>query len=292
MYRALRLCLFLFVAVQGLEPDLDLKRICKAMKRVFNCNGAHAAGCRRARERSLPAAALCRLSLSCREPFSTFFISAGSIEEDKEMGEIIQLQGDQRDNARAWILENEIVARADAELVRRRAARSGIRHLRCYCRPHAALVSLPASCAGRCPRLLMLRQPASFTITICHRRPRLVMLHNVWGVAVSQPVCELKRLLWEGSLASGSPNTHHLPPNFLSARAHILATFWTKIFDSSRLGKIKLTQARPTQPEVQGSLRQPAAYTHLRCGRRYRPKKKKKKKKKKKAIATPLAAVY
>lgn len=34
------------------------------------------------------------------------------------MGEIIQLQGDQRDNARAWILENEIVARADAELVR------------------------------------------------------------------------------------------------------------------------------------------------------------------------------
>ena len=41
----------------------------------------------------------------------------GSIEEDKEMGEIIQLQGDQRDNARSWILENEIVARADAELV-------------------------------------------------------------------------------------------------------------------------------------------------------------------------------
>ena len=78
----------------------------------------------------------------------------GSIEEDKEMGEIIQLQGDQRDNARAcggggggggggllffarcsaprtptlparllpalagsWLLENEIVARADAELV-------------------------------------------------------------------------------------------------------------------------------------------------------------------------------
>ena len=35
----------------------------------------------------------------------------------EEMGEIIQLQGDQRDNARSWILENEIVARADAELV-------------------------------------------------------------------------------------------------------------------------------------------------------------------------------
>ena len=66
-------------ASQGLEPDLDLKRICKAMKRVFNCNG--------------------------------------SIEEDKEMGEIIQLQGDQRDNARSWLLDNEIVAKTDAELV-------------------------------------------------------------------------------------------------------------------------------------------------------------------------------
>ena len=65
--------------IQGLDADLDLKRICKAMKRVFNCNG--------------------------------------SIEEDKEMGEIIQLQGDQRDNARSWLLDNEIVAKTDAELV-------------------------------------------------------------------------------------------------------------------------------------------------------------------------------
>lgn len=26
--------------VQGLDDDLDLKRICKAMKKVFNCNGS------------------------------------------------------------------------------------------------------------------------------------------------------------------------------------------------------------------------------------------------------------
>jgi translation initiation factor SUI1 len=40
--------------IQGLDDDLDLKRMCKAMKRTFNCNG--------------------------------------SIEADKEMGEVIQLQ--------------------------------------------------------------------------------------------------------------------------------------------------------------------------------------------------------
>lgn len=63
--------------IQGLDEDLDLKRICKAMKRTFNCNG--------------------------------------SIESDKEMGEIIQLQGDQRDNARSWLLDQEIIPKADAD---------------------------------------------------------------------------------------------------------------------------------------------------------------------------------
>lgn len=63
--------------VQGLDDDLDLKRICKAMKKVFNVNG--------------------------------------SIEVDPEMGEVIQLQGDQRTNVRDWLLEQEIVTRAEAE---------------------------------------------------------------------------------------------------------------------------------------------------------------------------------
>ena len=66
-------------ASQGLEPDLDLKRICKAMKRVFNCNG--------------------------------------SIEEDKEMGEIIQLQGDQRDNVREWLLAQEVVTKQEQDRI-------------------------------------------------------------------------------------------------------------------------------------------------------------------------------
>ena len=63
--------------IQGLENDLDLKRICKAMKRAFNCNG--------------------------------------SIAEDEEMGEIVQLQGDQRQNVKEWLVEQEIVNRTDAD---------------------------------------------------------------------------------------------------------------------------------------------------------------------------------
>jgi translation initiation factor 1 len=63
--------------VQGLEDDLDLKRICKAMKKAFNCNG--------------------------------------SISADAEMGEVVQLQGDQRQNVREWLTENEIVSKAEAD---------------------------------------------------------------------------------------------------------------------------------------------------------------------------------
>jgi translation initiation factor 1 len=62
--------------IQGLD-DLDLKSICKAMKRTFSCNG--------------------------------------SIQTDPEHGEIIQLQGDQRKNSREWIIEQKIVARAEAK---------------------------------------------------------------------------------------------------------------------------------------------------------------------------------
>jgi translation initiation factor 1 len=64
-------------SIQGLEDDLDLKRICKAMKKMFNCNG--------------------------------------SIETDKEFGEVIQLQGDQRENAKKWLIEQDIIPAADAE---------------------------------------------------------------------------------------------------------------------------------------------------------------------------------
>ena len=55
---------------QGLDDDLDLKRILRAWKKNFNCNGAHLI--------------------------------------DKEKGEIIQLQGDQRANVRDFLVDQEI----------------------------------------------------------------------------------------------------------------------------------------------------------------------------------------
>jgi translation initiation factor 1 len=63
--------------VQGLDDDLDLKRICKAMKKSFNCNG--------------------------------------SIDEDEDMGEVIQLQGDQRHNVREWLIDQEVVTKMEAD---------------------------------------------------------------------------------------------------------------------------------------------------------------------------------
>ena len=63
--------------IQGIDEELDLKRILKAMKRTFNCNG--------------------------------------SIEEDKVNGDVIQLQGDQRDNSKEWIVSQEIVSKAEAD---------------------------------------------------------------------------------------------------------------------------------------------------------------------------------
>ena len=65
--------------IQGLEDDLDLKRICKAMKRSFNCNG--------------------------------------NIADDDEMGEVIQLQGDQRDNSKEWLLAQEIILPAEQDRI-------------------------------------------------------------------------------------------------------------------------------------------------------------------------------
>jgi translation initiation factor 1 len=58
-------------SVQGLDEDLDQKRICKHMRKVFNCNG--------------------------------------NVIDDKDRGEIIQLQGDQRDNVRIFLLEQTVL---------------------------------------------------------------------------------------------------------------------------------------------------------------------------------------
>jgi len=63
--------------VQGLDDDLDIKRIAKAMRKQFNCNG--------------------------------------SIDEHEQYGLIIQLQGDQRDNVIQWLIEQEILTKQEAE---------------------------------------------------------------------------------------------------------------------------------------------------------------------------------
>ena len=61
--------------IQGLDDDLDHKRIMKAMKKVFNCNGA--------------------------------FV------KDEEYGDIIQLQGDQRTASVEWLIIQEILTESD-----------------------------------------------------------------------------------------------------------------------------------------------------------------------------------
>lgn len=48
-----------------------MKRMCKAMRKVFNCNG--------------------------------------NITDDVEYGEVIQLQGDQRQNCKEWLIAQEII---------------------------------------------------------------------------------------------------------------------------------------------------------------------------------------
>ena len=62
--------------IQGLDDDLDIKRIAKAMRKEFNCNG--------------------------------------SIEQNEQYGEIIQLQGDQRDNIVDWLIVQEILTKQEA----------------------------------------------------------------------------------------------------------------------------------------------------------------------------------
>ena len=65
--------------IAGLEDDLDTKRICKAMKAAFNCNG--------------------------------------NVVESEEEGDVIQLQGDQRENSRDWLIAQEIIGKQERDRI-------------------------------------------------------------------------------------------------------------------------------------------------------------------------------
>ena len=65
--------------VSNLEDDLDLNRICKALKKLFECGG--------------------------------------SVETDKIGNEVIQLQGDHRLKIKEWLIKQEIVAKSEAERI-------------------------------------------------------------------------------------------------------------------------------------------------------------------------------
>ncbi len=65
--------------VSNLEDDLDLPRICKALKKLFECGG--------------------------------------SVETDRLGHDVIQLQGDHRIRIKAWLIKQEIVAKSEAERI-------------------------------------------------------------------------------------------------------------------------------------------------------------------------------
>lgn len=65
----------------GLEEDLDLKRICKAMRNAFSCNG-----------------------------------NVVMDEDDEDIG-VIQLQGDQRENVKQWLLDQQIILKNEAHRI-------------------------------------------------------------------------------------------------------------------------------------------------------------------------------
>lgn len=67
-------------SLDGLEEDLDLKRICKAMRTAFSCNGCV------------------------------------TMKEDEDTG-IIQLQGDQRENVKKWLLDQQIILKTEADRI-------------------------------------------------------------------------------------------------------------------------------------------------------------------------------
>jgi translation initiation factor 1 len=65
--------------LDGLEEDLDLKRICRAMRETFSCNG-----------------------------------NVKMIDEDTG---VIQLQGDQRENVKKWLLDMEIILKNETDRI-------------------------------------------------------------------------------------------------------------------------------------------------------------------------------
>lgn len=65
--------------IEGFEDDLDVKRICKAMRKQFNCNG--------------------------------------NVVNDEQHTDVMQLQGDQRENVKQWILDNEVIGRNEADRI-------------------------------------------------------------------------------------------------------------------------------------------------------------------------------
>ena len=65
--------------LQGLEDDLDIKRICKYMRKSFNCNG--------------------------------------NVKKDKFDEDIIQLQGDQRENIKQWLLDQQIIEKQEVSRI-------------------------------------------------------------------------------------------------------------------------------------------------------------------------------
>jgi translation initiation factor 1 len=67
-------------SIDGLEEDLDLKRICKAMREAFSCNGNVV------------------------------------MKSDEEKG-VIQLQGDQRENIKQWLLDQQIILKNEVDRI-------------------------------------------------------------------------------------------------------------------------------------------------------------------------------
>jgi translation initiation factor 1 len=63
--------------IEGLDDDLDLKRISKAMKKSFNC--------------------------------------AATVLKDADNNEVIQLQGDQRINVNEWLIAQEVITENEAK---------------------------------------------------------------------------------------------------------------------------------------------------------------------------------
>jgi translation initiation factor 1 len=63
--------------IEGLDEDLDLKRISRGMKKSFHCSV--------------------------------------KISTNKDQEEVIQLQGDQRECIKEWLVVNEVITKKDAE---------------------------------------------------------------------------------------------------------------------------------------------------------------------------------